>query len=225
MPTLKIDGRWARMLLLPALLAGGASAAGAQDHPTPEALRATYAMAACMVKDSPAQARRMLAYAPGSQESLRAFFAAQPGNCLSEGSDGEDDALRLEGPFQRGAVAEYLLLRDFSAIGVPKGKIGPVFVLPGPAEVAKFKPWAQQILAGLAVAECVVRAEPRKSFAVFGTRVESPEEKAALTALLPAVDRCVPAGRGIDMEMASLRALLGEAAYRVSVQLTRKAAE
>jgi hypothetical protein len=82
---------------------------------------------------------------------------------------------------------------------------------------------AQETLAGLAIAECVVRAEPQKSFAVFGTRVGSPEERTALTALLPVVGRCVPADKGIDMEMASLRALLGEAAYRVSVTLSQRA--
>jgi hypothetical protein len=219
MPRVKIHGPW-RLLL--ALCIGAASPAAAQDLPTPEALRTTYAMAACMVKDSPGPSRRILAYAPGTEESFRAFFAANPGDCLSEGT-GEDAELRLQGPFQRGAIAEYLVLRDFSAIGVPKGRIGPVFTPLGPAAAAKLKPWAQQMLAGLAVAECVVRAEPRKSFAVFGTRVGSPEEKAALAALLPAVNRCVPPDKGIDMEMASLRALLGEAAYRVSVTLSQRA--
>ncbi|MEA3003588.1 MAG: hypothetical protein QOH81_2376 [Sphingomonadales bacterium] len=200
-------------------LASAATPAAAADRPTPAALQMTYDMAACMVKHLPARSRRVLAYVPGSEEAFQAFFAANPADCLSEG----DVALKLKGPFPRGAIAELLLLRDFSAIGVPKAaKISPVFATPDTASLARLKPRAKQELASLAVAECVVRTEPQKSFALFGTRIGSPEEKADIEALIPALGRCVPATAGVDMEMAALRAYLGEAAYRVSFTLSQR---
>jgi hypothetical protein len=210
-----------RAVLAILLVAAAGEPAAAQDHPAPAALQAAYGMAACMVKRSPAQSRHILAFAPTSDEAVQAFIAAHPADCLNESIEG--NALTLKGPFQRGAIAEYLVLRDFSAIGVPKAKVGPIYAAPDAATISRLKPVGQRTLEGLAVAECVVRAEPQKSFAVFGTRLGSEEERTALTALLPAVGRCVPAHRAVDMELASLRALLGEAAYRVSVILSQRA--
>jgi hypothetical protein len=208
--------------VLPILLVAAVGApVAAQDHPAPAALQAAYEMAACMVKRTPAQSRHILAYAPTSDEAIQAFIAAHPAECLDGSTNG--NALTLKGPFQRGAIAEYLVVRDFSAIGVPKGKVGPIFAPLDAAAMSRLKPMGQQTLAGLAVAECAVRAEPQKSFAVFGTKLGSQEERTALTALLPAIGRCVRPEQAIDMEMASLRALLGEAAYRVSVSLSQRA--
>lgn len=209
--------------LLPlALLAVTATPAAAGDKPSPEALQLTYKIAACLVKDRTDKARRVLAYVPGSDAESRAFLATEPGLCLGDITN-DDVAVAMQDPFPRGAIAEYLLLNDFSSIGVPKRKASAIFAMPDATTIAKLKPMGQETLAGLAVAECVVRAEPQKSLAVFGTAVGSPEERAALTALLPAVNRCVPADKGMDMEMATLRALLGEAAYRVSVTVSQRA--
>ncbi|MDB5692273.1 MAG: hypothetical protein JWO81_1336 [Alphaproteobacteria bacterium] len=93
-----------------------------------------------------------------------------------------------------------------------------------PLKPATSSPSVSHAEAMLALAECVVKAEPAESFAVFSTEVAGPQEKAAVRSLAPAIERCLPPGFEFTLKAPVLRSFLAEAAYRVSVQQPAEAA-
>jgi hypothetical protein len=121
--------------------------------------------------------------------------------------------------FLRGAIAEELLHRQFSAIGKPLGtKVSAIFAWPDdPKAVAAMAPQARIDLAMIAVGECVTKAAPDTVFAVLSTPIRSAAEQIAIRLLLPQLQACVSQGTSIDLNFATVRAFLAEGAYRVSV--------
>jgi hypothetical protein len=198
-----------------------ASATGAvdRDESDPAGLRKWYAYGTCLVKSQSAAAEKMLASAPDSVESLIAYLKADgPAGCFK----GEPKrAFKLHSNATRGAIVEALLHRDFSALGVLRGKrAAKVFDAAAVAAPLEAKGGQGRSMAFLALSECVVGLEPVKSFAMLATPVAGPEERAAFVALVPAIGDCLPPGLQLPMRAPTMRSYLAEAAYRVSVAQT-----
>jgi hypothetical protein len=132
---------------------------------------------------------------------------------------------RLHTNATRGAIMEALLLRDFSAVGVRRGThiaaIAPAGEPSKPGAPPRLTAHAEAMLA---LAECIVKIEPKESFAVFSTAVAGPQEDAAVRALTPAIGQCLPPDFQLTLKAPVLRSFLSEAAYRVSVEQPAEAA-
>jgi hypothetical protein len=63
---------------------------------------------------------------------------------------------------------------------------------------------------------CTVRAAPNEVTALLRSEAASPQEAAALTALIPHVTSCLAAGQRLSLNRPFLRAVLVLAAYRLS---------
>jgi hypothetical protein len=186
--------------------------AAAHDESDPAALRLWYKQGRCLVDQEGRLAEKILATAPDSDDYLFAWLKAEKAaRCFD---DPVTAPAKLHSNAMRGAIAEALLLRDFSAVGVRRGKrIAAVFAedaVPGDRVDVRWR-------AFLKLAECAVRLEPARSFALFSTPVAGPEERAAVRALVPALGDCLPPGVDLPMRPSMLRSFLAEAAYRVSV--------
>jgi hypothetical protein len=135
--------------------------------------------------------------------------------CFDEGSA---PAPLLHYNATRGAIVEALLLRDFSAVGKPRGAhVAAVVSMNAPAKHG-LEPIAPRVEAMLALAECIVKTDPARSFGVFSTEVAGPAEDAAVRSLTPAISQCLPPGFEFTLKAPVLRSFLAEAAYRVSVE-------
>lgn len=62
-------------------------------------------------------------------------------------------------------------------------------------------------------AVCLADIAPAKVFALFKTRIASPEEMAATRAMAGELGQCIPAGIELKLEPRTLRSALGEAMY------------
>jgi hypothetical protein len=210
-------------VLLPILAMAAAPAAAVgtvrsrdQDATDPVALRRWYEHGRCLVKKQGPLAEQMLATRPASLDAIEAFMHADKEPfCFNEGSA---PAPLLHYNATRGAIVEALLLRDFSAVGKPRGTHVAAIVSMNASPKHGLEPVAPRVEAMLALAECVVKADPVGSFAVFSTEVAGPAEDAAVRSLTPAVGQCLPPGFEFTLKAPVLRSFLAEAAYRVSVQ-------
>ncbi|MBV8686649.1 MAG: hypothetical protein JOZ90_12145 [Alphaproteobacteria bacterium] len=188
----------------------------AADDSDPLALRRWYEHGRCLVKREGALAEKLLLAPADSRDYLRAFIAAdKKAVCFDDQSA---LAPKLHSNATRGAIIEALLLRDFSAVGAPRGRHVARTFPDGPPPPAGQFGADPRWRAFLKLAECVVRAEPGSSFALFSTPVASPEETAAVRALVPAIGDCLPPGLEVPMRPSVLRSYLAEAAYRVSAE-------
>jgi hypothetical protein len=182
-----------------------------------EALASMHALAKCLFshRHHTSDAALILAYPPRAPEGVAAFQRAQPEGCAEF-----DGTLSMKDHFLRGAIAEELLHRQFGAIGKPLGtKVSPIFTWPDdPKAVAAMAPQARIDLAMIAVGECVTKMAPDTVFAFLSIPIGTPAEQAAIRLLLPQLQACISQGTSIDLNFATVRAFLGEGAYRVSVQ-------
>ena len=198
--------------------AGEAPAAADRDQSDPVGLRKWYEHGACLVKRNGEAAEKILATVPDTLEYFSAFLKADGSARCFEG--GPKGPWKLHSNAARGAIAEALLLRNFSAVGVSRGKRPAVIFDAAAPDTAPRG--AARARAFLRLAECVVRLEPVNSFALFSTPVASPEERAAFRLLVPALGDCLPPGLELQMRPPVVRSYLSEAAYRVSVELMGK---
>lgn len=71
--------------------------------------------------------------------------------------------------------------------------------------------------AGRAIGDCIARANPQASHSLLMAHPYSASENAALQALRPNIAQCVTEGQTVSFSRGSLRAFVGEAAYRLAV--------
>jgi hypothetical protein len=211
------------MALISALLLAAPAEVVASDESDPAALRRWYEHGRCLVKRQGPLAEKMLASRPASLDATVAFLRADTdAQCFNEGSA---PAPKLHYNATRGAVVEALLLRDFLAVGQKRGShVAAVASMSGPPQPGG-STGAAHAEAMLAFAECVVKAEPTASFAIFSTEVSSPAEEGAARSLAPAMGQCLPPGFQFTLKTPVLRSYLAEAAYRVSVQRPHEASK
>lgn len=199
--------------------AAQAPEAGANDRDLsdPGALRRWYDHARCLVKRKPKLAEKILATRPESLEYFAAFLKAD-----TEARCFVDEAPvppKLHSNTIRGAVAEALFLRDFSAIAVPRGKrVAPVASFDRAPKAGALAEAARRAEAFLALSECAVQLDAVKSVAVFETQVASAEEREAVQALAPVIAECIPPDLRFSVRAPVMRSYLAEAAYRVSAR-------
>lgn len=65
-------------------------------------------------------------------------------------------------------------------------------------------------LAAASFSDCVVYQAPAKAHAVLHTKPGTKDEKAAVMAIVPAVGKCIPSGKEMRLNLASIRAFLAD---------------
>lgn len=193
------------------------SLAAERRMPGNDALLLNQQAAKCLVQKERDRSEKILAALPQSTEARDAFVGMRLEKCVKNKNVFQVFTLGVNAHFTRGAIAEHLLRRDFSSVGSPTGKrISPVFRMPAGDELRTLPKDQRAEIAMVAFGECVVTAEPAKSFSVFETRVGSTDEKSSIAALSTAFASCIPASEKLELKVPDLRSFLAEGAYRVS---------
>jgi hypothetical protein len=120
-------------------------------------------------------------------------------------------ALKMNPFYFRGALAQELL-EDAAAPAVAS------FTGVAPLVFAEDQTQEQSVLQAymLRLGECIDRRDPAAARAVFATRVDSPEERAALQTVAPSIAACVPAGEQVRMDRINLRTGMATSYYRLA---------
>jgi len=193
-------------------LASALAAAQAPDAAAPSpSVENVYTTVACLIEHGDHEMDRVLATVPGGSEARGAILHAMIGQCLvAEHPLGGPDL------FVRGAIAERMLYRDFAAMNAPTHPAAPVFAPLPPDQVSALGENPRRLLAMLDIASCVTRREPARTYAFFGTVRGTPDERAAMAELAPAISACLFQGQTFNMTPPLFRAFLAEGAYRVA---------
>lgn len=188
-------------------------AAGAERPPTAELVRANFAYATCLLRSN-RTAPRILALIPNTPDEQRSAFGAVM--LTSSACGGSDRVAPTSRIALRGMIAELLLERDFDvASGRRLDSTARRFDMPTVAAAQRLPADAQASLTMLVIAECAVRADRAGAARLFATNPVSPEERAAFTALVPAISGCIPQGANLSIQPRQMRGYLAEGAYRV----------
>jgi len=164
--------------------------------------------AECVISHDRKHVDSYLATPPESAQSDRLWPTIAKSSCLSIG------ALTLTDAGFRGAAYGRLYKSDF-------GKKGPTdFSAVAPIDYRQgLDPGVAQNRINVAArifADCVARADPADSKALVLSRIASDDEAAAFDRLQPASRNCLNQGISVTFSKAALRALMGEALYRLS---------
>jgi len=117
----------------------------------------------------------------------------------------------------RGSVAEQLFKTDFGSIGArPRRELIEVFTVDS-NELAELGEGARKRIDYVAFGTCVAASDPGTSSRLLGTAVESAQEKAVLTELVPDFSSCLSEGERFTFSRADLRSALAEGAYRLAL--------
>ena len=194
-------------------LAASTLAAPALAEPAPPSVDNVYSVVDCLIQRHDRRLERVLSTVPGTMDADSYFVAGGINTCGQRGTPVPSRAF-----YNRGAVAERLLYRDFETIGgQPRRRPAPVFAPVSNQYVEFAEEYARAALSMLDMAACVVRAEPQRSYGFFRTPRGSEAERGEIAALMPAISGCVSRGENIDLSPPIFRAFLAEAAYRAAV--------
>lgn len=172
---------------------------------------------------SPKQANRVkdvLRQLPGSAASDKNLFwmAIGSDNCAKS-----SEILRYSVRYLRGPIAEYVLKRDFSLSNwATKGTPAEIYAMPSNDDLAKMTGESRNAVIYTKIGECIVTNTPASVSALLSADRGSAEEKAAFTAITPALTGCVPKGVEVRLSKFQLRGYLAEAAYRYAAQAPSK---
>lgn len=193
-------------------LAASVSGTAAYAEPAQPSVENVYSVVDCLMERGDGRLERVLSTVPGTMDADSYFIAGGINTCRRRGAPVPSQAF-----YNRGAVAERLLYRDFDSIGAsPRGRAAPVFAPVSDYYVRYAEEYARAALSMLDMASCVVRAEPQRSYGFFRTRRGSEAERAEIAAMMPAISGCVSRGENIDLSPPVFRAFLAEAAYRTA---------
>jgi len=186
--------------------------AAASAEPSQPSVDNVYSVVDCLVQHGDRHVDRVLSTVPGTMDADAPWVAGGVYACR---------AARTQVPaasfYNRGAVAERLLYRDFAAIGAPtRARAVRVFDPVSDYYVRYADESARATLSMLDMASCVVRADPQRSYSFFRNARGSAAERGAIDGLMPAITGCVSQGENIDLSPQVFRAFLAEAAYRVA---------
>ena len=166
----------------------------------------------CLLKDKDHDLEKVLSTVPGAKGSETPWILAAIGECLVEGRP-----IPAAQFYKRGAVAERLLYRDFTAIGSPaRRRPAPLFAAVGKDYLARAEPHSVAALVMLDAASCLVRSDPARAFGFFRSGRNSAEESRLFSELAPALSGCLTDGQPLKLTPSIFRAFLAEAAYRVA---------
>jgi hypothetical protein len=181
-------------------------------EPAQPSIDNVYAVVDCLMQRGNRNMERVLSTVPGTIDADAPWVAGGVYACRATGTQ-----VPAASFYNRGAVAERLLYRDFEAIGArPRGRPARVFEPVSSYYVRYADESARAALSMLGMASCVVRADPERSYAFFRTPRGSAAERGAIESLMPALSGCVGQGENIDLSPQVFRAFLAEAAYRAA---------
>lgn len=166
------------------------------------AVQAVHNYGGCIAETTPKGAEELLALDPASPSYKSKLSALGHGHADSRCLFGR---MRSNSMLLAGGMAEKLLVMHTD---------GARFVASVTAEAAA-PPFNAHNLSE-AVATCVVRADPKNSWALFGTEPATPDEANALKALAPSLPGCVRAGQKLALNRPGLRAMVALAAYHMT---------
>ncbi|HEX8654191.1 MAG TPA: hypothetical protein VF693_03080 [Allosphingosinicella sp.] len=186
---------------------------GPEPAPTAESVRANFAYASCLLRSN-RTTPRILSLVPNTPEEQRSAFGVvmlTTSSCEGSGRRSPTSRIAL-----RGMIAELLLERDFD-VATGRRLDSPVrrFDMPTVAAAQRLPADAQAALTMLVIAECAVRANRAGAAQLFTTDPVTPQERAAFTALVPAIGGCIPQGANLSIQPRQMRGYLAEGAYRV----------
>jgi len=193
-------------------LAASAFGTAALAEPAQPSVDNVYAVVDCLMQRGARNMERVLSTVPGTIDADAPWVAGAVYACRATGTP-----VPAASFYNRGAVAERLLYRDFEAIGArPRGRSARVFEPVSAYYVRYAEESARASLSMLDMASCVVRADPQRSYGFFRTARGSAGERGAIEGLMPAISGCVSQGENIDLSPPVFRAFLAEAAYRAA---------
>lgn len=170
-----------------------------------------YRYAQCVIGNRPARAERYLATLPGSPEAEEAARRLATNACLDAGQ------MRFSEPLFRAGVYDVAYRMRFA-------KDGPVDFAAAPAidylagRGPALSDEERHAVGVRHLADCTVRTAPATSRALLLSRVASRAEAAGFDALAPAMGECLRDGQ-LRFSKAMFRGMIGEALYRLSVQV------
>lgn len=180
--------------------------------------------AATSAPPSPAALQQFAQCAATKYEGAE-LLATQPGSAeesevLAEYGRRACNAPPVDPGILRGAVAEQLFKSDFGSIGAqPRRELIEVFTV-DMSELAELDDNAKKRIDYVAFGTCVAASDPVKSSRLLATTVESAEEKAVLTELVPHFASCLAQGERFTFSRGDLRSALAEGAYRLALAQT-----
>lgn len=185
--------------LLPASLANAA-------QPTPDSIQQ---FAECATNNY--EGAELLATQPGSTEEAEVLAEYARRSCATPS---------VEPGVLRGAVAEQLFKTDFGSIGArPRRETIEIFTIDN-RELEALDEKARKRIDYVAFGTCVAASKPESSSKLLTTKVESAEEKAVMTELVPQFASCLAEGERFTFSRADLRSALAEGAYRLALSQT-----
>lgn len=153
------------------------------------------------------------------------LLATQPGSTEEQEVLSEYNRLGCNAPatgagILRGAVAEQLFKADFGSIGSRARRDNIEVFTVDMSELEELSDEAKKRIDYVAFGTCVAASDPQASSSVLGTSVESAEERAKLTQLVPQFASCLTEGEKFTFSRADLRSALAEGAYRLALAQT-----
>ncbi len=194
-------------------------AAQVRDRRSPGAARLVLEdFAACLLSRSPGRVSKMLATPLDTREyrqQFSALFESINDECLSGGD------LGLSTGLLRGALFQAVYDREF-------GKKGPTSYASDldTGYAATFGPNpSPEAISAIAMAqfgECIARADPAGVRQLLIATSASPSEKLAFANVAPRIGACLPQGQQFTLSRASVKGVLAESLYRLSVAASAK---
>jgi hypothetical protein len=174
-------------------------------------MRAKYAFARCLL-GSFQWSTLVIGAVPFSRSEERSASSAVRASNSCNGRERRPPATRV---VLRGIMAELLLLRDFD-LATGRRVHAPVrrFEMPAGRAFERLGADSQAALLLIQFGECVARADRAGLARLFATAAATSEERAALAALGPALNGCIPQGANFSMNARRMRGYLAEGAYR-----------
>jgi hypothetical protein len=153
------------------------------------------------------------------------LLATQPGSAEEQEVLSEYNRLGCKAPatgagILRGAVAEQLFQADFGSIGSRARRDNIEVFTVDMSELEELSDEAKKRIDYVAFGTCVAASDPQASSSVLSTSVESAEERAKLTQLVPQFASCLTEGEKFTFSRADLRSALAEGAYRLALAQT-----
>ena len=183
--------------------------------PNAEARKTATRFSGCLVNQAQRSVRSLLNL-PYSVDAFDKAFAKIHSNstCLS-GRDGMVSTLSFPRVMMRSFLFDALYREDFG--GKPAvADFAAVQPLTYPVEDGLAEDVARPYLVNMALGDCVSRQAPAAARAFMLTRVETPEETAALQTLAPAFQNCLPQGLELKLTRWKARAAIAEPLYRLT---------
>jgi hypothetical protein len=191
--------------------AAAAAPQAAKAQPAPS-IANLYWVIDCLLTAKSKDVEKLLSVVPDTPEYERLWWHTLIGACLTD-----EHPIPAATFYKRGAVAERLLYRDFSAIGSPPRRAPvPVFAPVEGTFLAGASPKTLSSLMMLDAVSCLVRQDPQRAYSFFRLERGSSEESRIFSEMAPGLSGCVTEGQPLKLTPAIFRAFLAEAAYRVA---------